>query len=241
MRRSILLAAALCLPALLVAQSPPQSKGEAVCETFTSELNKLTRDYRAARKADPKAKAPDYTAVARRAVAAAADLEGDDQAQVLCWAAVHGRDEALVREVVADISERHLKSAAIADLMENAMSLSRALGQEEGEKFLQRVAEASPHAVVRGWALYWKAVTIQREKSATDEQKAQAADLMTQAEKLAEGTLLGDRIAGPRFIQEKLQIGMTAPDIVGEDIDGVGFKLSDYRGKVVVLDFWGFW
>ncbi len=38
-----------------------------------------------------------------------------------------------------------------------------------------------------------------------------------------------------------LQIGMTAPDIEGEDVDGVQFKLSDYRGKVVVLDFWGDW
>ena len=27
----------------------------------------------------------------------------------------------------------------------------------------------------------------------------------------------------------------------GEDIDGVPFKLSEYRGKVVVLDFWGDW
>ncbi len=32
-----------------------------------------------------------------------------------------------------------------------------------------------------------------------------------------------------------------APEIVGEDVDGVPFKLSDYRGKVVVLDFWGNW
>lgn len=36
-------------------------------------------------------------------------------------------------------------------------------------------------------------------------------------------------------------IGQMAPDIDGEDLDGVKFKLSDYRGKVVVLDFWGDW
>jgi hypothetical protein len=39
----------------------------------------------------------------------------------------------------------------------------------------------------------------------------------------------------------ELEIGKVAPDIEGEDIDGVKFKLSDYRGKVVVLDFWGHW
>jgi hypothetical protein len=37
------------------------------------------------------------------------------------------------------------------------------------------------------------------------------------------------------------EIGNQAPEISGEDIDGVAFKLSDYRGKVVVLDFWGDW
>jgi hypothetical protein len=36
-------------------------------------------------------------------------------------------------------------------------------------------------------------------------------------------------------------VGLAAPEIEGEDIDGVRFKLSDYRGKVVVLDFWGDW
>jgi peroxiredoxin len=32
-----------------------------------------------------------------------------------------------------------------------------------------------------------------------------------------------------------------APEIEGEDINGKSFKLRDYRGKVVVLDFWGHW
>ena len=38
-----------------------------------------------------------------------------------------------------------------------------------------------------------------------------------------------------------LAIGKMAPDIEGMDFDGTQFKLSDYRGKVVVLDFWGDW
>jgi cytochrome oxidase Cu insertion factor (SCO1/SenC/PrrC family) len=37
------------------------------------------------------------------------------------------------------------------------------------------------------------------------------------------------------------KVGDEAKDISGEDVDGKAFKLSDYRGKVVVLDFWGFW
>lgn len=34
-------------------------------------------------------------------------------------------------------------------------------------------------------------------------------------------------------------IGESAREIEGPDLDGVVFKLSDYRGKVIVLSFWG--
>jgi hypothetical protein len=43
------------------------------------------------------------------------------------------------------------------------------------------------------------------------------------------------------FAIHHLFVGRIAPDIKGEDIDGKRLKLSDYRGKVVVLDFWGHW
>lgn len=52
---------------------------------------------------------------------------------------------------------------------------------------------------------------------------------------------LGTAAEAELFELRHLQIGMVGPDIEGEDIDGVQFKLSDYRGKVVVLDFWGNW
>lgn len=50
-----------------------------------------------------------------------------------------------------------------------------------------------------------------------------------------------DASAGSVFKLTHLREGMVAPDIVGEDFDGAEFKLSDYRGKVVVIDFWGDW
>ena len=33
-------------------------------------------------------------------------------------------------------------------------------------------------------------------------------------------------------------VGQPAPKIVGHDLDGVPLQLSDYRGKVVILNFW---
>ncbi len=54
-------------------------------------------------------------------------------------------------------------------------------------------------------------------------------------------TKSGKRAGGFVFQKERLQIGMVAPDIIGADVDGNPMKLSDFRGKATVIDFWGFW
>ena len=38
-----------------------------------------------------------------------------------------------------------------------------------------------------------------------------------------------------------LVVNFLAPEIDAEDVNGRRFKLSDFRGKVVFLDFWGDW
>lgn len=52
---------------------------------------------------------------------------------------------------------------------------------------------------------------------------------------------LGEAAEEILFALRNLAVGQIAPDIVGEDIDGKPFKLSDYRGKVVVVTFWATW
>jgi hypothetical protein len=52
---------------------------------------------------------------------------------------------------------------------------------------------------------------------------------------------LGELAERELFALRHLQPGKPVPEVEGEDIDGVKFKLSDYRGKVVLLDFWGHW
>ncbi|OJW27603.1 MAG: hypothetical protein BGO49_25235 [Planctomycetales bacterium 71-10] len=55
------------------------------------------------------------------------------------------------------------------------------------------------------------------------------------------GRRLGDRAKGELNEMGDLGVGKTAPEIEGEDAEGRKFKLSDYRGKVVVLTFSGDW
>jgi thiol-disulfide isomerase/thioredoxin len=45
----------------------------------------------------------------------------------------------------------------------------------------------------------------------------------------------------PSRLLTGLSPGFLAPDLQGPDLTGKPFKLSDYRGKVVLIDFWGHW
>ena len=256
--------AALLLPVLLGAQdgAKQQSAAQALYDKLSAELSKQTSAYREASKkitsseAYKKARAdkdrekltelrsslkrPDSKGLAKKAMAAAATFEGDGAVKLLGWAAINGGDANIVKTVVAQLQEKHMGSAAMIDILENGRVLSRPLGAEGADAFLSQVIEESPHDLAKAWAFYWKSVALTG-RGANDDQKAKGAELAAQAEKLAGNHWLADKIRGPKFVAEKLQIGLVAPNIVGEDIDGVKFELEDYRGKVVVLDFWGFW
>ena len=54
------------------------------------------------------------------------------------------------------------------------------------------------------------------------------------------GDSVAERAKAELFTIRSLSVGKLAPDIEGEDQDGKRFKLSDYRGKVVLLDFWSY-
>ncbi len=56
-----------------------------------------------------------------------------------------------------------------------------------------------------------------------------------------QGFKLSDFAAKMLFEMTNLQVGCEAPEIEGKDADGVDFKLSDYRGKYVIVIFWGGW
>ena len=58
--------------------------------------------------------------------------------------------------------------------------------------------------------------------------------------KLPGGDTVAERTKAELFEIRNLRVGKQAPDIEGEAQDGKRFKLSDYRGKVVLLDFWSF-
>jgi hypothetical protein len=117
-----------------------------------------------------------------------------------------------------------------------------------GEKFLRAVLEKNPHKNVQGVACLALAMQLKNRARGDKAVLKEAEDLFERAaDKYADvkvpfGGTVGNKAKGQLAEQRGLYaIGKTAPDIEGTDQDGVKFKLSDYRGKVVLIDFWGHW
>ncbi len=94
-------------------------------------------------------------------------------------------------------------------------------------------------------------VLKQRADAAAQKDDKQAAKLRDECEKLFAraadryadvkmgfaGTV-GDAAKKELYEIRYLAVGKPAPEVEGQDQDGKKFKLSDYKGKVVLLDFW---
>jgi hypothetical protein len=119
--------------------------------------------------------------------------------------------------------------------------LGMGLSPEKADALRERVIEKSPHAAVRGEARFAIAYALYTKAGDDEIQRKEAYKMMELVVKEIPETSSGRRAAGVLYERDHLQIGMVAPDFTAKDQDGKEFKLSDYRGKVVMLDFWGFW
>ncbi len=69
----------------------------------------------------------------------------------------------------------------------------------------------------------------------------EAGELEFDGDQMSEVDTYAEKARRELFELQNLRVGLVAPDITGKDLDGQQFSLSDYRGKVVMLDFWGHW
>jgi thiol-disulfide isomerase/thioredoxin len=118
----------------------------------------------------------------------------------------------------------------------------------EARKFLKTLASKAKDKNVKGGAIYALAQSIHAEAEEPKNQ-ATAATLNKEAESLlesvikdyADATALKKQAEKSLFEIRNLAIGKTAPEVVSKDLDEKTTKLSDLRGKVVVLDIWATW
>ncbi len=113
--------------------------------------------------------------------------------------------------------------------------------KEEATKLIETISKSNPNPKVRGYAAYGiLKPAIENNPVDSKEYMAAKATLLA-AMKDAGDKRLSKQVQSTIDVREKFGIGIVAPDIVGADLNGVEFKLSDYRGKVIFLDFWGNW
>ncbi len=110
-------------------------------------------------------------------------------------------------------------------------------------RLLRAVADRSPHRAARASAFYALAKILAVEKETRAESRGLLNRLLKEYADVTfvRETTYGDLVKGDIFELEHLQIGHVAPEIIGKEIDGNLMQLSAFRGKVVLLDFWGDW
>ena len=231
--------------------------------TPAEQFNALKRDFQAKQmevyRAYGKAKTPEERRkligtlpkadeYARKAMALAEGHPKEPFAtDALLWVVELGptqeRDQA-----VGTLMDQHIDSDKLGTL---ADVLGRSRSPDTPAK-LKTLINKSPHKEVQGQATYALANYLRNETyQETSAEKLKV--LNREAESLLEqivhkygdvkryGTPLAKSAEADLFEIQHLSIGMPVPEVAGKDVDGKEFKLSDYRGKVLLLDFWGNW
>jgi tetratricopeptide (TPR) repeat protein len=154
--------------------------------------------------------------------------------EALSWLCMNVAGTAEGKEASEIILKDHVKNEKLGPI---AMRLSGS----GAEKTLRRIIAESPHKDVQGFA------TLRLAQVLKEGNKEEATKLFEQViakypdVKFYDGAI-GKMAKGElNELRGLLEVGKPAIEIAGEDIDGTKFKLSDYRGKVVMLDFWGHW
>lgn len=109
--------------------------------------------------------------------------------------------------------------------------------------FLRTVVSDSPHRKVQAASCYSLAKMLGKKEETRKDGLAMLRKVETQFGDVSVrgDRVYGDLVKGDLFEMENLQVGCVAPEIIGKEISGKLMQLSAFRGKVVLLDFWGDW
>jgi hypothetical protein len=227
--------------------TPSTAEGKSPAEQYRMIDNECQKEQQEFIKATPeerkKLQLPNPQKFAARMLELAEKHPKDPAAvDALVWAVRHGGSYREGKKVWDLLVRDHLDSKQWG-----SVCLALRYSPSDVEQTLRTILEKSPHKEVQAQACFTLALYLK--------DKAQRSKAFTaEAEKLFErvanedpnveryrGRTLAASAKVELFELHHLAIGKMAPEIEGEDIDGKHFKLSDYRGKVVLLEFWGNW
>ena len=179
--------------------------------------------------------------------AAARDFAGKPEAiPFLKWITknampMQGAGRASAKAALHELVTTHRASDSLEELSWALGRMVYFFGEEEGLAIAASLEQESPNAKVRTWAIFSRTSgALENDPVESDSYRRALAELRAALAEV-ELPMLAQEVENRVAVRAKFSLGMVAPDIDGVDLQGVAFKLSDYRGKVVLVDFWGDW
>jgi thiol-disulfide isomerase/thioredoxin len=175
------------------------------------------------------------------------------QAYVAALYIVRDSDAELTGDIVGRAA-KHLADRFGAEGMGKVALVAAPLPHPAVRRMLQAVLDKNPHREDRGRACFALIRNLKIERDQTSEPTAlkridkQAIGLLRRVDNQEFGDVTIDELplveaikALAESLTPQLSPGSVAPEIIGKDLEGNRLKLSDFRGKVVMLEFWAGW
>ncbi|QDU86002.1 thiol-disulfide oxidoreductase [Planctomycetes bacterium Pla163] len=174
------------------------------------------------------------------------DLAGRGSWRAVLWQVEHVRHgglkskerRAFAKSAFEGLRQTQVREPAFEHVLNAAREHRRSIGDELYVRMLTDAVQWNPTERVKACALFNHGLVLVEEGG--DSLRRGLTMLDDCAERF--GNLeYGRRAKEEAFATRNLRIGGTAPDFAIQTFEGETFRLSDHRGKVVVLDFFGFW
>lgn len=174
--------------------------------------------------------------------AAAAFADSEDAVPFLLWliqSAYTDRDAA--NQAADTLTEKHAASPQMVTLGPMLGFLPRVIDRGSARELINAIREQNRDPDVLAWLeLGDKRDVIEASAIDTPTFRRAKEALLARAD-AATDQRVQEQIRALIHSRENFSVGCVPPDIEGVDLEGVAFKLSDYKGKVIFLDFWGDW
>lgn len=163
------------------------------------------------------------------------------------FAPLSERGRVLVRAAVAELATHHLDEPRLGELASHLRFCGDDVLRADAPPVLRELIERAAAPSARAEALLALAALLGEGATRGEERLDEAVALL---ERLARehgdlrsllGPTFGEAAARLRFDFEHLTPGGPVPDFEARDVEGRTLRLSEYRGRVVLLDFWGLW
>jgi len=139
-----------------------------------------------------------------------------------------GKDAALTKKAIERVKKDYLDNP---ELPRNLQMIAGVAGKE-AEPLMKEIMEKAKDDKLKATAC---SALIEAKENALVNAKGD------EAKKIEKEMAELRKVGVEKYKIKDLFIGATLPDLKSEDLDGKEVKLSQYKGKVVVLDVWATW